>query len=111
MGDAKEESKRQKKAIKAEQKQVKKLGKAGVDSPVSSRPSAADVQTGRTPAERSAAAAERQVKLQKLRVFIALIAVLIALAGFLITVRPWQYLGPRTQPAGEASSSPRPAPE
>ena len=94
MGDAKDEQKRQKKAHKAEGKRVKKLAKAGVGASVPLQPpqAASDSASGPTPAERSATAAERQVRLQKLRVAIALVAALVALAGFLITVKPWKYL-------------------
>ena len=105
MGDAKDEAKRQKKELKAEEKRHKKFDNVGGDAAVPSPTSTVNVPPGPTPAERSAAAAERQVKLQKVRVLIALVAALIALAAFLVTVKPWQYLGPRAQPDGGTSST------
>ncbi len=108
MGDAKDEQKRQKKARKAEGKRDKKLAKAGIEAsaPLQEPQVAADAASGRTPAERSAAAAENQVRLQKIRVTIALVAALVALAGFLLTVKPWRFLASPKQADPPSSVSP-----
>lgn len=49
---------------------------------------------GPTPAERSAAAAERQVRLQRWRVAIALLTFIIAALTFLLIYRPWKSIQP-----------------
>ena len=75
MSDEKLASKAQKKAAKAQQKVIKKQGATNEASPA--RPATG---SGLTPAERSANAAERQVKLQWLRVALAAAGVLVGLA-------------------------------
>lgn len=77
-----DDAKIKKKAAKALVKQEKKrTSQTSVDS--------ADTPT---PAERSAAAAERQVRLQSYRVWFAAIGVIIAIATLLITFKPWKLL-------------------
>lgn len=98
MDDAKDAAKEAKKAAKAQAKLQKKLAKKGVesacaDAPQAPPPSGTAVESGPTPAERSAAAAERQISLQRYRVWISLLIALIALVTFLITVKPWTLLG------------------
>ena len=117
----KKAAKAEKKAAKAQAKLEKKLGKTGAEggpqgaaaserapaaggapvaegAPVVGGTRAVDVAaraaepSGPTPAERSAAAAERQVALHKYRMWISLIAALIALATLIATVRPWRYI-------------------
>ena len=68
-----------KKMAKAQVKEAKKgapVVKEGVDQP--------DILEGSTPAERAAAAAERQVALQRWRVAFALVSTLIALGTLVI---------------------------
>ena len=105
MDESKQKNKLEKKAGKAEAKLQKKMTKAGISHPLpTNTPDAAPGgQDGPTPAERSALAAERQVRLQKYRVGIALAAALLMLAGFLATVRPWEYLQKAQPPNAEAS--------
>ncbi len=96
-------AKTRKKAAKSQGKAEKKRAKLAADGSPSStnRPaSAADPQGPRgqqmekpSPQERSALAAERQVRLQRLRVVIALVMLLIALGTFLLMVKPWHWLG------------------
>ena len=102
MDDAKDAAKEAKKAAKAQVKRQKKLAKkcaesAGADAPQVLPPSDTTVESGPTPAERSAAAAERQLSLQRYRVWISLVIALIALVSFLITVKPWTLLGSSDQ--------------
>lgn len=99
MGDSKDDAKAAKKAAKAATKQQKKsAGSPETLAPVGEQPSrpesTATSTSGSTvpptPAERSAIAAERQVRLQRLRVYLALAALFVALATFLITTTPWK---------------------
>jgi len=98
MDDAKDAAKEAKKAAKTQAKLQKKLAKKGAESARADAPqipasSGAAVESGPTPAERSAAAAERQIALQRYRVWISLLIALIAVVSFLITVKPWTLLG------------------
>lgn len=77
----KQVQKQAKKAAKTAAKAAKKGG-AGVTSPAP----AASTAGHRTPAERSAAAAEKQVKLQRLRVLFAVLSGLIALGSLIAIV-------------------------
>ncbi len=113
MDESKQSNKLEKKLGKAEAKLQKKLTKAGVShTPPTNPPHAAPSgQEGPPPAERSALAAERQVRLQKYRVGIALAGALLMLAGFLATVKPWKYLQ-KAQPTNvEPSDRSAPVPE
>ena len=106
MDDPKKAAKAAKKAAKAQAKLDKKAAKeaplvgtvdvvqpgAAPSAPAPVKPSPPGAKLGPTPAERSAAAAERQVQLQRYRVWLGILAVLVALATFLATVRPWRYL-------------------
>jgi len=88
-----------KKAAKAELKRDKKAGKASSDrSPASEGPPVPS-SAGPTPADRAAAAAERQVQLHKYRLWLSLIAVLVAVAGLAWSVKPWHWLNVDRQPA------------
>jgi hypothetical protein len=96
-----------KKLAKASLKEAKK--RAAAESPpappdrAQKRPAG-----GPTPAERSAAAAERQVRLQRLRVIIALGAMILALVTLLLTTRPWTWLeDANADRAGEAGAPTR----
>ncbi len=94
---AEQDPKAAKKVAKAQAKLEKKLAKKRPDgageearcSPTQARSSEAH---GPTPAERSAVAAEHQVRLHRYRMLISLAAAVIALVTFLATVRPWRYL-------------------
>ncbi len=78
-----------KKLLKAQVKAEKKRAKLAAES--SSAPPAAELSSAPgTPADRSAAAAERQVRLQRWRVAIALLTLAVAAVTFLLTVRPWE---------------------
>ena len=88
-----DQAKAQKKADKAQAKLDKKAAKARAKSTevaVGAPAAAADHAAGPSPAERSAAAAERQVRLQRWRVILALAAMLVALLTFLYTPKPWR---------------------
>ncbi len=73
-------------------KYVKKMAKARVKAakkrPLTKEidPAGPDRSDGKTPAERAAAAAERQVALQRWRVAFALVSTLVALATLVILV-------------------------
>ena len=103
MGDPKETAKAAKKAAKAQAK-IEKKSRAQTDGNVA--PEAASVSAvppestpgGLAPAERAAAAAERQVKLQTYRVWITIFAALIALAGVFATIKSWQAIHPEVPP-------------
>ncbi len=85
---SKEFAKAAKKRAKARFKIEKRLAKEGeAGDHANSRAEGAFGEKMITPAERSAAAAERQVRLQWLRVVIALAAVIIALASLSIALR------------------------
>jgi len=102
MTEQNEDAKVAKKAAKAELKRRKKLGKTndvlrtGIPSDTTStgqmgageQPAEASHPTA---AERSAAAAERQVRLQRLRVAIAFATGFIALATLLVALKPWKW--------------------
>ena len=82
MGSEETDPKVAKKIAKAAAKAAKKGASAG--SPPAAEPSAP--AGGQTPAERSAAAAERQVALQRWRVILAVVAAAIALITLLVMV-------------------------
>ena len=117
MDDSKNASKSAKKAAKAQAKAAKKLAKGAVGEPGSS---VADTPTGstttksgRTPAERAALAAERQVRLQSYRVWLAVATALIALIALLATIGIWKPRGtpeltPPTPAENTTESPPRP---
>jgi hypothetical protein len=90
MDESKEAAKAAKKAAKAEAKARKKLGKEMDASPQSATavppPPPPSVDEGKTPAERAAEAAERQVRLQTYRVWIAVVVGLIGLGTLFITL-------------------------
>jgi hypothetical protein len=89
-----------KKLAKARLKEAKKRAAAEATPAPSAqieKPSAG----GPTPAERSAAAAERQVRLQRLRVIIALAATIVGLLTLLLTTRPWTWLRADSDPVVE----------
>ena len=101
MDDPKKAAKAAKKAAKAQAKLEKKaakdappVGTVDVEQPGAAPPTLTPAKPGPTPAERSAAAAERQIY----RVWLGILAVLVALATFLATVRPWRYLQPPDTP-------------
>ena len=79
MDGPKHAAKQAKKQAKADLKRQKKLsGSVGSAAP--------------NPAERSAAAAERQVALQRFRVWLALVMALVAVTALLWSVKPWRSL-------------------
>ncbi len=86
-----------KKATKARLKIEKKAAKAATKKAPPGATAAAStierpperVPAGPSPAERSAAAAERQVRLQHWRVFLAVAGVIVALVTLLLTIKPW----------------------
>ncbi len=85
----KEQAKIEKKLAKAVVKEEKARAKAS--QPHTAKPvNVAPSSTSPTPAERSAAAAERQVRLQSYRVWFAALGVIIAIATLLITLKPWR---------------------
>ena len=89
MNDNSSKIKAAKKAAKAELKALKKQAKVEAVTPAEK--TSVEQTTGRTPAERSAAAAEKQVRLQRFRVLIGILAVLVGLATLLVTVKPWRW--------------------
>lgn len=91
MAGAKESSKTAKKEAKTRAKLEKKLARAGTQA-------ATDSRSSPTPAERSAAAAERQVILQKYRVWLAATVAVMAIVTFLATVKPWNFFHPPPHP-------------
>ena len=115
MSESKDKAKAGKKATKAAIKQQKKsAGPPGTHASIDdqpSRPEATSTQGNAalpTPAERSAFAAERQVRLQKLRVLLALAALLVAIGTFLLTTKPWKTDSDAAQP--DAATTTRPIP-
>lgn len=93
MSESADRHKLAKKEAKAELKRQKKQHKLGTQPAVAERPAAtpnAPSPPGISPAERSAAAAERQVRLQQHRVWLALATALIAILTLLATIRPWE---------------------
>lgn len=101
MSEQKDAAKAAKKAAKSRAKINKKLSKEQRGAPPTEA-CTAPRDPGPTPAERSAAAAERQVRLQRFRVWISLTAALIALATLLVTFRPWEFFS-EPQPAPAAA--------
>ncbi len=94
---AEQDPKAAKKVAMAQAKLEKKLAKkrpdgAGEEARLSPTQTRSSEAHGPTPAERSAAAAEHQVRLHRYRMLISLAAAVIALVTFLATVRPWRYL-------------------
>jgi len=88
----------EKKLAKARLKEAKKRAKGNASTaPVGD----GSLASSPTPAERSAAAAEKQVRLQSFRVWFAALGVIIALGTLLITFKPW-----KTQTANQASPPP-----
>ena len=83
MNTTEENPKLAKKLAKAAAKAAKKRGKVvePIDAPGAGPPAAAG---GRSPAERSAEAAERQVALQRWRVVLAVIGAIIAITTLLV---------------------------
>ena len=78
---------------------------APVPSPAASagdgdaKPALDQPPAGMTPAERSAAAAERQVRLQRLRVWLAVLTFLVMIISLLWAIKPWKDAEqPGTQP-------------
>ena len=86
MGASKDAAKAAKKSAKNQLKQVKRAAGAGS----SDTPASASHAGGPTPAERSATAAERQVRLQSLRVILAFLGVAATVAALLLTYKPWE---------------------
>jgi hypothetical protein len=83
MNASKDDPKVAKKLAKAAAKAAKKQ-RQGVQPVGSPPPGAGAPVGGRSPAERSAEAAERQVRLQRWRVLIALLAAVIGLVTLLV---------------------------
>jgi hypothetical protein len=80
------------------------------DSDTTTRSALPSSPQGSTPAERSAAAVEKQVRLQRLRVLIATLALLVALATLLLlamcaTRSPRPEASPG-QPVGQSAETP-----
>lgn len=84
MSESYDPAKAVKKAAKAQAKAAKKLNKA--TAPATPHPSDPTDSNSLSPAERSAQAAEQQVRLQKRRVWIALIGAIIGLATLVATL-------------------------
>jgi len=91
-----------KKSLKA---QVKLAKKNTGTAQTTDDPSA----SGSTPAERSAAAAEKQVRLQRWRVILALAGVGIGIATILLAMRPWEK-DAETQPSHQTNTETLPTP-
>lgn len=114
MDKSKDATKAAKKAAKAQAKLQKKLtkvggGQAGTEPTEAVVAPRASTDSGPTPAERSAAAAERQVRLQRYRVWFAFLMVFVAVATFLVAVKPWTLLN-SSDPPSEASPTAEDAP-
>ncbi|MFQ5430512.1 MAG: hypothetical protein ACE5E1_09405 [Phycisphaerae bacterium] len=113
MGETPKPSKALKKLAKAELKREKKAAKQAVAGPPDADRSrvveGAGDDSGADPRIRSAEAAERQVKLQQIRVAIALATMLVGLVTLLITWRPWEHLGENQ--ASTPTTQQRPASE
>ena len=84
-----------KKLLKAQAKAQKKRAKLAAGLP-GAPPPVAEGTSAPGAADRSAAAAERQVRLQRWRVAIALLTLLVAAVTFLLTVRPWESKQPES---------------
>ncbi len=87
-----------KKAAKAQTKIEKKRVKLQ-DASHSSSARNTTIDYEPVAAQRSAAAAEKQVRMQWYRVLIALLTLAVALATFLITVKPWERRVPTDIPS------------
>jgi len=90
MTETQDPAKTSKKIAKGEAKRAKKGAKAAALAEAANAGAAPPVPAGTSPAERSAAAAERQVRLQRWRVVFAVLMFLVAAGTFLATVRPWE---------------------
>ena len=102
MSERHPDAKALKKSLKAQVKLAKKnTGTAQTAGDASA--------SGSTPAERSAAAAEKQVRLQRWRVILALAGVAIGVATILLTMRPWEK-DADTQPSNQTNTETSPAP-
>ena len=66
------------------------VGQAMSSPPTATAPT--PLYSDRTPAERAAAAAERQVELHRYRMWLAAAMVLISLVAFFVSVKPWTLL-------------------
>jgi hypothetical protein len=106
--EAKREAKIAKKAAKAAAKaQKKSLAQSESASPIESKeppPPVASGENGLSPAERSAAAAERQVRLQTYRVLIAVVVALVTLATLIVTTRPFWQAPSGDEPSDNAAA-------
>lgn len=103
MTDADDHAKVEKKAAKAAQKLLKKQAKAEAKaassgsaaartaSAPSSTPSTSAKHDTLTPAERSAAAAERQVRYTRVRMWIGILTLLATIVTILLTVDPFGW--------------------
>jgi hypothetical protein len=110
MADASDKSDRlDKKRAKAQTKAIKKLAKRQA-VPATTESAAGDIHRAAvsvggasSPAERSAAAAEKQVALQRYRVLFAVLMFLIAVATLIVTIRPWDRDGrsPNSHPTNQ----------
>ncbi len=96
MTDHADDCKSVKKAAKAASKAEKKKAKA---EHATTHATAGPMSEGPTPAERSAAAAEKQVRLQRWRVTIAILTFLIAAVTLFITQRGRFTATPEPPPA------------
>ena len=88
-----------KKLLKAEAKAQKKRAKLATESKAAPLPPAVQGSGNLgspSPADGSAAAAERQVRLQRWRVAIALLTLLVGVVTCLLTVRPWESKQPES---------------
>ncbi len=96
------------KAEKKKAKEEKKALKSVETVPQSTAPDAhpAGTSSTMTPAERSAAAAEKQVELQKRRVWIAALTMLVALATLLVAL---DFVSCQSKPVNPAVSTRQPA--
>ncbi len=113
MSDAKEQAKAKKKQAKEQVKAAKKQAKVEEKMPrvpPAAAPATTLTDDGPSPAERSAQAAEKQVRLQHLRVWFAFFTVLLTLAALLITIKPWRWLDKEPaatdQPAAVSTEAP-----
>lgn len=109
MDEPKEQAKAAKKAAKARAKALKKLSPTTHDpSPSAAEASAlrpTSAERPSTPSERSAAAAERQVRLQMYRVWIAVAVGLVTLMGLFLHLRSRGDAGRANAPSHNASTA------
>ena len=114
MGEAKDAAKAAKKAAKAEKKRQKKAptespAETPAPDPAPAPAPSTVLESGPTPAERSAAAAERQVRLQRYRVWLALITAIVAAAALIAATKPWERFlssGPPTETSSPVDGAP-----